>query len=339
MTAPRRFRHASSAASNAAWRGSRGVARAPPRTSDGLGQSQHVASPRLRFTPQPASDLADRSPRANFFTPPQKSRPNSPDRRFGRHDRGKTQKLPARQVLEEIKQLAVPGDDPHLGRNRPILQGMSVNDAHTGVIFGPPAQPPGRLTEGHFLVIKEEILVHAPQAGHHRRIHEHASAGNPIDLARANSPTGLVFPPRARYELLPDGPGQGGIDPDRALRRSVGVPQAKADDSRWAMGIGFVRIESRQDLAQKTTSDFHIWIENKEPGTSETRQPALTPAANPSLWGRATSRKPGRGSGTARGPVRARHCRRPRSDTGPIESMARPRANWSGGAHRASSRS
>ena len=29
----------------------------------------------------------------------------------------------AGQVLAEIEQLAVPGDDPHLGRNRPILQG------------------------------------------------------------------------------------------------------------------------------------------------------------------------------------------------------------------------
>ena len=51
----------------------------------------------------------------------------------------KTLELPARQVLEKIKQLAVPGDHPHLGRNRPILQGMSVNHRHARVIFHPPA--------------------------------------------------------------------------------------------------------------------------------------------------------------------------------------------------------
>ena len=134
------------------------------RTSGRLGKCAARRAPRFRSFSQSASHLADRSPRASIFSPAQKPRPDAPNRGFDRHDRGKTEKLPARQVLEKIKQLAVPGDDPHLGRNRSILQGMSVNHGHTGIIFDSPARPPGRATEGDFLVIEEKILVHTTHA-------------------------------------------------------------------------------------------------------------------------------------------------------------------------------
>ena len=213
----------------------------------------------------------------------------------------KTCKLPARQVLEEIKQLAVPGDDPHLGRNRPILQGMSVDHRHACIIFDRPAQALGRPAERDFFVIKEEILVHSAQRGDHRRVDEHARAGDPIDGPGTNSPTGLVFPAGARYELLPDGPGQVREDAHRALGRAVGVAQAEPDDPRRTVGIGFVDAESREDLAQKPSRDFHIWIEDQEPGASRDSPAGVDAGGEPSLCGRATSRKPGQGTANASG--------------------------------------
>ena len=101
--------------------------------------SVRTSRPRARLR----SAAGERSPRslarlALFPTPPD-PRPASPNRRLDRHDRGQTEKLPAGQVLEEIEQLAVPGDDPHLGRNRPILQGMSVDDGQAWIIFDSPA--------------------------------------------------------------------------------------------------------------------------------------------------------------------------------------------------------
>src|SRR5260370_39806507 len=98
-----------------------------------------------------------------------------------------------------------------------------VYDRHAWIIFHSPTSLVGGAAESDFLVIKEKILVHAPDGGDHRGVHEHARAGHPIYRAGPNSPTGLVFPAGARYELLPDGPGKAWEGPHGALRRAVAL--------------------------------------------------------------------------------------------------------------------
>ena len=95
--------------------------------------------------------------------------PEASDRGFRGHDGIESLKLPPRQVLPEVKQLAMPGDEPHLGRNVAILQGMSMDHLQAGVVLDRPAPVVGRTAERNFFVVKEEILVHPAQIGHHAR--------------------------------------------------------------------------------------------------------------------------------------------------------------------------
>ena len=162
----------------------------------------------------------------------------------------------------------MPGDDPHLGRNGPILQGMSVNQTHAGIVLHPPAPVLGAAAECNLFVIEEEILVHPFQLGHHPAINKHARSCDPVDRAGPNSPTGLVFPASARYELLANCSCQAGEDADRALRGAVGVPQPEADDSGRSRRLPVVAIDPLDDLADHSTFDLHIRIQHEQPGAS-----------------------------------------------------------------------
>ena len=112
-------------------------------------------------------NLRDHPPGPALFRALHEPRPEAPDRRLDRHDRGQTLELPARQVLEKIEQLAVPGDHPHHGRDRPILQWMSVNHRDARVVLNRPSVVLSLAAEGHFLMIKEEIFVHPAERGDH----------------------------------------------------------------------------------------------------------------------------------------------------------------------------
>ena len=159
-----------------------------------------------------------------------------------------------------------------------------------------------------------------PRAVDHRRIDEHARAGHPVDRARPNSPTGLVFPARARYELLPDGPGQGGKNPDRALRRSVGIPQAEADDARRA-----VADRLREDrVAPGPGPENHLatstsGLRMRSQGLRRDSPTGINAGGEPLIM-RPSHQPQTRAGGQERLGDRSasRHCRRPRSDTDPI---------------------
>ena len=69
------------------------------------------------------TDVGDGPPGAGVDVTSSCPVPGGPGHRFQPDDGPEGDELPARQVLAEIEQLAMPGDDPHLGRNRPILQG------------------------------------------------------------------------------------------------------------------------------------------------------------------------------------------------------------------------
>src|SRR5271157_2138813 len=100
---------------------------------------------------------------------------------------------------------------------------MSVNYLYPGIVLHAPAPVLRRAAECNLLVVKEKILVHSTQLGHHPRVYQHASSGDPSDRPCLNSPTSLVFPTGARYELLGDrSPEAGERSPSSSYRAPVG---------------------------------------------------------------------------------------------------------------------
>ena len=143
-----------------------------------------------------------------------------------------------------------------------------MNHAHGRIVLDPPALVAGRPAEGDLLVIEEEILVEAPQFGHHPRIHKHAGAGHPVDRPGLDSAVRLVLPSIAREELLADRPRQAGEDADRALGAAVGVAQAEADDARRTVGKGVEGVGPVEHPTDRPGLDLDVWVEQKQPATA-----------------------------------------------------------------------
>ncbi len=140
-----------------------------------------------------------------------------------------------------------------------------MHDLDTRVEFHPPAALSGHPAERDFLVVEEEILVHAAGRRDHAGVHQHAGSGDPVDGAGTQVPCGLVFPPRAGYELLADRSCQAGEGSRRALGGSVGVLQAEADDTRHSLTPRLEVVESGEDPTDESRRDLDVRIEDQEP--------------------------------------------------------------------------
>src|SRR5262249_7496952 len=154
----------------------------------------------------------------------------------------------------------VPGDDPHLGRNRAILQGMSMDDADARVELDPPAALLSDPAEGHLLVVEEEILVHPAHLSDQGGIHQHARAGHPVDGARPDVPGGLILTPRTRDELLADRLAQAGEGAYRALGRAIRIEQSEPDDPGRTDVFGLVVVEPSEGLSQESGLDLDVRV-------------------------------------------------------------------------------
>ncbi len=134
---------------------------------------------------------------------------------------------------------------------------LVINNRPTAILSGS--------AEVNFFVVEEEVFVHSPQHGEHPAIEQHAGAGDPRDRAGPSPPTGLVFPPRTRYQLLPGRPDQAGEDTYRRLSGSVWVQQFEPDDTGSLRGISLELSDPRDDRAEFPIRDEDVGVENQEP--------------------------------------------------------------------------
>src|SRR3954453_8633963 len=102
-----------------------------------------------------------------------------------------------------------------------------MDDLDAGVVNHGPSQHSGRPAEGDLLVVEEEVVVHAAEDLEQPRVEEDTGPGDPVDRPRASPPNGLVFPPRARYQLLPRRPGQGREGTHGGLPAPIRVPEVE----------------------------------------------------------------------------------------------------------------
>src|SRR5271157_5672071 len=142
---------------------------------------------------------------------------------------------------------------------------MSVNYLYPGIVLHAPAPVLRRAAECNLLVVKEKVLVHSTQLGHHPRVYQHASPSDPIHRPGSNSPTSLVFPTGARYELLGDCSPEAGEGADGALCRAVGILQCEADDPGWFARLPLDPLDPLDHLVDQSTRDLHIRIQHEQP--------------------------------------------------------------------------
>ena len=130
-----------------------------------------------------------------------------------------------------------------------------------------------------------------PAASSSWALTQHARPRDPRDGAGPGPPIGLVFPPGARYQLLPERSGAGWGRTRRRAARPVGVAEAEADDARRGRPSASNRRTRRDDRrpSQPVRGD-DVGVEHAgASGPAAARQPALTPTANPPFSARAIS--------------------------------------------------
>ncbi len=128
--------------------------------------------------------------------------------------------------------------------------------------------PPGagcRPAERNFLVVKEEILVHAVQKSEELGVDEHARSRDPGDGSGSGSPIGLVFPAGARYQLLPERSGEAGKGANGWLSRPVGVTEGESDDPRRSCGLGLESLDPGDNGTEPSLGDDDVGIEDEQP--------------------------------------------------------------------------
>ena len=173
----------------------------------------------------------------------------------------------------------------------------------------PPTPAPGHPAEGDFLVSRGKKSSSIPPisaiiAG----VHEHARARDPVDRARTEFANRAgISCAEARYELLPDRPGEAGEDPTEPCVEPSGFRKPKPTMPGGSFASASYWSSRSKTGAEEPRRDFHVRIEDQEPGARARRHPALTPAAKPALSGGRSRRPAGtrqrRGTGPSRGIV------------------------------------
>ena len=189
-----------------------------------------------------------------------------------------------------------------------------------------------RPAEGDLLVVEEEVLVHPAQHVEQPGVDEHAGTRDPGDRPGADPPIGLVFPARARYQLLPErsGPGWG-----RRRRRAGATRRGCGGRIRRSPGCRSGSASNRSTRATIAPSqpfgDDDVGIEHQEPAALRGAPAGVDAGGEPAVLGpgdqpdaRPAASESSAGIGSLRGVIDDHDLADPRRDLGASRPAPRP---------------